>query len=402
MKILFVNKFFYLNGGSERIFFQERNFFLSQGHKVIDFSMSDRRNFFSPFSEFFISNINYYKNNGWLSKIRQGVNFIHSSESVQKISQLIVREQPDIAHLHNIYHHLTPAIIPALKRYGIKVVMTLHDYKLICPSYLALKNNHICTECNGKYFWRPFSNNCQKSLLQGILFAIEAMWHQLKRSYGFVDLFIAPSLFLAGFASKRVPAHKIKVLRNGLNTNRFKANYHDKGYVLYFGRLSREKGIKTLLQAHKSIRYSIPLAVVGTGPLAENLNLSFPIVDFPGYRTGKDLENLIANAAFVVVPSEWYENCSMVVLESMALGKPVIGSRVGGIPEQIEDGKTGFLFEMGNVGELAEKMKLLMANKDLRVKMGHAARLKLEREFSLEAHCEKLLDIYNKLLLRDV
>jgi glycosyltransferase involved in cell wall biosynthesis len=126
------------------------------------------------------------------------------------------------------------------------------------------------------------------------------------------------------------------------------------------------------------------------------------MADFLGYRTGQELESLIANAAFVVVPSNSFENCSMVVLESMALGKPVIGSRVGGIPEQIEDGKTGFLFEMGNVGELAEKMKLLMANKDLRVKMGHAARFKLEREFSLDAHCEKLLDIYNKLLLQDV
>ena len=140
--------------------------------------------------------------------------------------------------------------------------------------------------------------------------------------------------------------------------------------------------------------------MVGTGPLAEELRGEYPEVDFLGYQSGQALHDLIANAAFVVVPSEWYENCSMVVLEAMAFGngKPIIGSRIGGIPEQIDDGKTGFLFEMGNVEELAQKMKSLASDKDLRCVMGKAARRKLEKEYSLQAHCTDLIHIYNELL----
>jgi len=402
MKILFVNKFFYLNGGSERIFFQERNFFLSQGHKVIDFSMMDSRNSFSPFSDFFISNINYYKSGGWLSKIRQGVNFIHSSESVQKISQLVVREQPDIAHLHNIYHQLTPAIIPTLKRYGVKVVMTLHDYKLVCPSYLAMKEGRLCMDCNGKSFLKPLTSNCQGSIAKGLLLCTEALWHELRKSYDAVDLFISPSLFLANLTTKRITANKIRILHNGIDVTKYKPCYTNNGYGLYFGRLSQEKGIETLLNAHAALTNPYPLKIVGTGPLDRELRSSITNAVFLGYKTGLELEDLIANAAFVIVPSECYENCSMVVLESMAYGKPVIGSRVGGIPEQIEDGKTGFLFEMGNVNELAAKIELLSTQPDLGVKMGQAARRKIKNEYSLEDHCEGVLKIYKDVIGRKI
>jgi len=133
----------------------------------------------------------------------------------------------------------------------------------------------------------------------------------------------------------------------------------------------------------------------------EELEQRYSGVEFTGYKAGEELKGLIKRASFVVVPSECYENCSMSVLESMALGKPVIGSRIGGIPEQIEDGKTGFLFEMGNADELAEKMMILASDKELRKKMGRAAREKLERKYSLDVHCTKLMEIYEELLLKN-
>ncbi|MFZ5773247.1 MAG: glycosyltransferase family 4 protein [Thermodesulfobacteriota bacterium] len=397
MKILLANKFFYLNGGSERVFFQERDFLIGKGIGVVDFSMEDARNFKSPFSSLFVPKISYHDVSGVWKKLQQGFSLVHSPIAVKKIKQLVDQEKPEIAHLHNIYHQLTPSIIPVLKKNGIKVVLTLHDCKLICPSYLALKDTKICIECEGKYFFKPIMTNCQKSRMQGLLFSLEAYWHKWRGSYDAVDLFLAPSKFLAEHVAKRIPAEKIVVLRNGIDCEEYQPNYTDNGYALYFGRLSAEKGIETLLQAHGKMKRDLPLKVVGTGPLDEKLRTAHPAAEFLGYKSGQELKDIVANAAFVVVPSECYENCSMVVLESMAFGKPVIGSRIGGIPEQIENDKTGYLFEAGNVEELALKMDILSDDQQLRVVMGQTGRNKLEAEYSLSGHCRQLVSIYKEL-----
>lgn len=398
MKILLANKFFHLNGGSERVFFQERQFLQESGATVVDFSMQDERNFDSPFAGYFVEKIDYDSVKGFGGKLKAARAFVHSEEAVRKIGQLVEKERPDIAHLHNIYHQLTPSIIPVLKKHGVKVVVTLHDYKLICPSYIALDKGEICTACNGASFWRPVSRHCQGSRLQEMLLMAESFWHRRQKSYEEVDLFIAPSRFLADLASRRIPREKIAVLPNGIDLEAYTPNYDDLGYGLYFGRLSKEKGIETLLAAHKSMGESLPLKVVGTGPLADRLAWYFPAAEFLGYKSGEELTTLIGEAAFVVVPSEWYENCSMVVLEAMALGKPVIGSNIGGIPEQIEDGRTGCLFPMGDKAALAARMRELSRNKDQRISMGMAARRKIEKGFSLPRHCENLQEIYQGLL----
>ncbi|MCK9294118.1 MAG: glycosyltransferase family 4 protein [Desulfobulbaceae bacterium] len=397
MKVLLANKFFYMNGGSERVFFQEREFLLKEGSKVMDFSMQDPRNWDSPYSDYFIENINYKSAGGMGGKIKTAFSFIHSTEAVKKLKKLVEKERPDIAHLHNIYHQLTPAIIPVLKKNGVKVVLTLHDCKLICPSYLALRDTRICIECKGKYFYKPIMTNCQKSRTQALLLAVEAYWHKWRGSYDEVDIFLSPSKFLAELVAKRIPAEKIAILHNGIDCKEYQPNYSGNGYALYFGRLSAEKGIETLLAAHGKMESNLPLKVVGTGPLAEKLRISHPAAEFLGYKSGQELKDIVANAAFVVVPSECYENCSMVVLESMAFGKPVIGSRIGGIPEQIENDKTGFLFEAGNVEELARKMNILAVDQQLRITMGQAGRKKLESEYSLSGHCRQLVSIYKEL-----
>jgi len=380
------------------VFFQERGFLIHQGHDVIDFSMLDSRNFSSPYSSFFVPNIDYSESIGIRKKLKHAASFVHSAMAVKNIEQLVKKVKPAIAHLHNMYHQLTPSIIPVLKANGVKVVLTLHDYKLICPSYLALSDNSICNACEGKYFWRPFLTNCQCSLSHGFLLMLEAYWHKWKKTYELVDVFLAPSHFIANLISRRIPEKKIRVLHNGIDVSDFKPSYQDNGYGLYFGRLSKEKGIETLLKAHDLIHEQFSLKIVGTGPIENELKSNFKQAEFLGYKTGEALKEIIANASFVVVPSKCYENCSMVVLEAMALCKPVIGSNIGGIPEQIEDGKTGFLFEMGNVDELAEKMKFLSENPSLRLELGKAARKKVVLEYSLKQHCDGLLEIYKDLL----
>lgn len=399
MKVLIANKFFYLKGGAERVLFQEREFLIKRGVKVIDFSMYDSQNFSSEYSSYFVSNIDYYNVKGVWEKLKTALKFVHSPEAVKKIRDLIRREKPDLAHLHNIYHQLTPSIIHPLKEQGIKVVLTLHDGKLICPTYLMLDRDlKPCLDCQGKYFYKPFLKNCANSRVQSILLMIEAYWHRFFKSYDKVDLFIAPSQFLADVVTKRIPKDKIVILRNGIKLNEYIPSYEDEGYALYFGRLSREKGIKTLLDAHQKLAKEIPLKIIGTGPMEAELKAQYPKVEFLGYRIGEELKQLVARASFVVVPSEWYENCPMAVLEAMALGKPILASHIGGLSELVEDGKTGLLFEAGNVEELKEKMLFLWKNKDLRLKLGKKAREKAEKEFSLEKHCKELLNIYEKIL----
>ncbi|GBC60919.1 glycosyltransferase family 1 protein [Desulfonema ishimotonii] len=411
MKILFANKFFFLNGGSERVFFQEREYLLKKGHEVVDFSMDHPDNLASPFSDYFVSNADYRKRQSG-SRFRRffglcgaGVRFIRNREALEKLRALIEKEKPDIAHLHNIYHQLTPAIIPLLKRAGIPVVLTLHDYKLICPAYLMIHNDAICNECQGRYFWKATTRKCQEnSRAKSLLLSLEAYWHRWAGSYGAVDRFLSPSRFQARLMARyRVDPEKIRVMPNGIETDRFSPSETDRGYALYFGRISPEKGIEVLLDAHARMvaeagnGKSMVLKVLGDGPLAETARRRYPHVQFPGYQTGEALKKLIREAAFVVVPSQCNENCSMSVLEAMACGKPVIASAVGGLPEQIEDRQTGLLFPMGDAEALKERMTFLAANPTLRYEMGRAARMKLEASYAFEAHGQQLIRMYREL-----
>lgn len=401
--ILFANKFFFLNGGSETVFFQERRFLKSYGFKVIDFSMKNLNNFESAYSSFFTSNIDYQQNKDRiLHKIKIIKNFISNTEAIRRTKDLIVKEKPDVAHLHNIYHQLTPSIIPILREARIKVILTLHDYKLICPSYLMINREGICNQCKGKYFWKAAKNRCQdNSFFKSIILSFEAYWHAWVKSYEAVDLLLSPSQFLADIIfQNRLKNQKIYVLHNGIDIRRYEPTGKDEDYILYFGRLSKEKGIETLLTAYRQyISTSFSLKIVGTGPLESVLRTKYPEVEFCGYKFGDKLKKIIDECSFVVVPSEWNENCSMVVLESMAMGKPVIASRVGGLPEQVEDGETGYLFEMGQINDLGEKMERLIVQRGLRRKMAYKARKKVEKEYSLEKHCSQLLKIYKEILM---
>jgi len=407
MKILLANKFFFLNGGSETVFFQERDFLINNGHQVVDFSMVHPDNFPSDYSDSFVPNVDYKDGNksekipSLFEKFNTAIKFVHNREAINRLSSLIEEERPDVAHLHNIYHQITPSIINILKKTGAKVILTLHDYKIICPAYSMINRNSICNKCEGKAFWHATANKCQEDLLfKSFLLSAEGYWHKWAKSYDQVDMFLAPSQFMAAIVGKyRVPPDKISMLHNGIDIDRYDYSGEDDGYAVYFGRLSKEKGIETLLRAHHYISSKIPLKIIGTGPLMKELEERYTGVEFTGYKSGNALSELVRRASFVVVPSEWYENCSMSVLEAMAYGKPIIGSRIGGIPEQIEDGKTGFLFEMGNVEELAEKMIILTEDEGLRKKMGKAAREKLEKEYSLDSHCNMLMEIYESLLL---
>lgn len=400
MKILQANKFFFINGGSETVMFQERNFLLKNGHQVIDFSMQDDRNLVSDNQIHFVNNRSYKDSkSSRLAKVIDAFSFIHSPEAVKNISCLIEETKPDIVHCHNIYHQLTPSIIGAAKKLGVCVVLTLHDSKPVCPSYYRVRDGKPCSDCLMGDFLNVVRHRCADgSLGKSALLYAEAVTQRLMGNYEKVDAFIAPSQFMLHSVAHRISQHRIKLLYNGIDTNEAVGSGVDDGYVLYLGRLVKEKGIETLLKAHANSSMKWRLVVAGTGPLLDVLKTQYNPSIFVGYVTDEPLKALIDKASLIVVPSEIYENCPMSVLEAMAYGKPVVGSNMGGTAELVEDGKTGLLFDAGNVDDLKLKLDQLMASEELRQQMGSAGRKRVVDNFSLEKHNVGLMNIYDSVL----
>lgn len=398
MKILQINKFFYLKGGSERHFFAVSDLLRQNGHEVVEFSMNDRRNRPSAYAEFFIGEINYSK-----SFLSNTFKFLYNFDANRKLAKLIKKERPDVAHLHNIYHQLSPSIIHTLKKYKIPMVLTLHDYKVICPNYQLFNKGEICEKCKGGAYYNCFSGSCIKSSHEkSLLGAIEAYLHRdVLKSYDKIDKFIAPSNFIKNkFIEFGVDGERIEVIENFTEMMSDSSGQATDDYLLFFGRLSKEKGVNVLLGAMHEID-DVKLKIAGDGPEKESFQMAiknFKLgtrVEFVGEKSGDELTDLVRGAKAIVVPSVWYENMPMNILEAVAMGKVVIASRVGGIPEIIEDKQNGFLFRMGDADDLAVKIDELK-NYDLAT-IGHQAWLDSKR-FGAEIYFEKYMALIKKLI----
>lgn len=378
--------------------FQERYYVSGAGHSVVDFSMHDDRNLESCYTDFFVTRQSY-ELEGKLAKLKSALSLIHSTEAVRKFGLLIDATRPDLVHCHNIYHQLSPSIIGAAKARGVPVVLTLHDYKPVCPVYTRQRNGKPCSLCLEGSFVPVLKHRCAEgSLSKSALLYAEAFVQQQIGNYEKVDRFIAPSRFMRESVLSRFRSEQVSLLYNGVDLDGAVPVVRDEGYVLYLGRLSYEKGIESLLRAHALAHGAWPLVVAGTGPMADEFKKNYPGANFLGHVSGDALKKVIAGAATVVVPSEWFENCPMSVLEAMAESKPVIGSRMGGIPELVSDGETGLLFDAGDVNQLRNCVDRLMADPSLRTAMGNAARLRVENEFSLDKHNSGLMEIYKSVL----
>ena len=251
MKILMANKFFFRKGGAEVVMFQERNYLLKSGEEVIDFSMHDERNYESAYASNFVSRKDY--DSRGLSKIGQALSLVHSREAVSKIAELIDNTRPDIMHCHNVYHQITPSIISVAKSRNIPVVLTLHDFKPMCPVYVRLRSGRPCSLCLDGDFQRVLTNRCAGgSIRDSALLYAEAVTQRWLGSYEKVDRFLAPSSFMRDAALHRFRSEQVALLYNGVDTAEVEASMRDEGYVLYLGRLSKEKGVETLLRAHEA------------------------------------------------------------------------------------------------------------------------------------------------------
>jgi glycosyltransferase involved in cell wall biosynthesis len=393
MKILYANKFFFRKGGAETVMFHEMEYMKNCNVEVIEFAMNHPQNLPSPYSSYFVSERNYHSESLKV-KIECGAAFIHSREAVRKISDLIRAENPDVVHCHNIYHQLTPSIITAAARLDVPVVLTLHDFKIVCPVYTRFRDGAACNACSRTRSWPVVRYRCSgQSLSKSLLLWAEALYHSLNRSYEQVSRIVAPSQYMRDSVARWFEPGKVVYVPNGVAASRFEPGGADGGYALFCGRLSPEKGIETLLQAHAKDGNSWRLVVAGTGPLELYLRAHYPLAEFTGHLSGAALEKRMGEASVIVVPSECEENCPLSVIEAMAHAKPVVASRVGGVPELVRDGETGFLFQPADPQDLSAKMATIMNDRQLRGRFGRAGRKVAESDYSLDVHGRALLSL---------
>jgi glycosyltransferase involved in cell wall biosynthesis len=355
MRILLVNKFYYPRGGDCTAILSTEQLLKAKGHEVAVFSMQHPDNLASAWERYFPEEISFSAP-GIAPKIKAAVRLFHSSEVASKFTRIISDFKPDVVHLHNIHSYLSPLVAQIAHAKGIRVVWTLHDYKLICPAYSCLRAGKPCESCfakkSGVWKYRCMKNSRAASLLAWM----EALCWNRRKLERITDRFVSPSFFLKEkMVSAGFQAEKIEVLHNFMYRQAPPATRKE-DYYCYVGRLSEEKGVDTLLEAARQL--PCPLKIIGSGHLLAGYQKKYAQtpVEFLGQLSSEQLLPIVQRARFLVIPSVWYENNPYSVIEALCMGTPVLGARIGGIPELIDPRRDGDLFEPGNVAELQTKI----------------------------------------------
>lgn len=388
-KVLIINKFLYPNGGSETYIFKLGECLERLGHEVQYFGMEHTGRLVGNRVEAYTSDMDFHGGSK-LAKLTYPFKTIYSAEARKKIRKVLDDFQPDVCHLNNFNYQLTPSVILEIvkwrKETGRKceIYYTAHDYQLVCPNHMMNNpaTHENCEKCVGGHFGNCIKGKCiHGSTAKSMVGAAEAFYWNLRGTYQYIDKIICCSEFMKTkldtnpvLATKTVAVHNFidtvaieKYLTENMNTessiNEEAMDSGKNGYVLYFGRYSSEKGVRTLIEASKKLP-DIHFVCAGRGEYAEQMK-DVPNIKDVGFQTGDDLIRVIVGAKFSVCPSEWYENCPLSVMESQKYGTPVIGARIGGIPELVVNRENGLLFESGNADDLAEKIRELWADEDM-------------------------------------
>lgn len=379
----------------------------AHGHTVVPFSMQNPRNLATEYENFFVSNVDYGGDGkNPFKMLHAACRTIYSLEARRNISRLLGKFSPAIAHFHNFSYQLTPSILAPLVKRNIPVVQTLHDYHIICPSHNLFDFNRgeICEACGGGSFMQAVSRSCIKgSKLKSLIGAVEAYLAKYLKVYSEkINLFISPSLFLKKkIVEFGVEEKKIVHLPNFVDHQLFTPSSESSDYFVYFGRLEAFKGIRVLLKAFELVD-NAKLYIIGDGSLKEELaktisDKGLDHVKLLGYKGGAELRRLVGNSRCSIIPSLWYENNPISVLESFALGKPVIGADIGGIPELVEEGKTGLLFQADSHEELSAQIRFFATHRTQAEEMGREARRRVEKIYNPVAHYKNIMELYRGL-----
>jgi glycosyltransferase involved in cell wall biosynthesis len=401
--LLSINNYFYPRGGAEVLFLEHNRLFEGAGWQVVPFAMRHPRNLPTPWADYFPDEIEFGRSYDVATKLLHAERVIFSLQARRRMRDLLAQVRPRIAHAHNIYHHLSPSILPTLRERGIPVVMTVHDLKLACPAYTMMAANKPCERCRGGRIHNVVVNRCIKgSLALSSLIMVETIVHRMLRLYDAnVTKFVVPSRFVLdklvewGWARDRF-VH----IPNFVNVEQFQADRPIGKRFVYCGRLQANKGVETLVRAAALARQ--PVTFVGGGPdearlrsLAADLNAD---AEFLGQLAKETLIGVVQSARALVVPSEVNENAPLALLEGYAAGRPVIGARIAGIPELVRQEETGVLFPSGEVAALAAALDRFATLPDARLaEMGAAGRRWVEHDFTATRYRNRLLELYDLL-----
>ena len=394
MKILIANKFYYHRGGAEVYVINLETLLREHGHEVAIFSMHHPQNLLSIYEKFFPKEVDFTH-----IRLRNFFTYVArpwgSKEVGDNFSRLVDEFRPDVVHLNNIHSQLSPVIAKITHEKGIKIVWTLHDYKMLCPRYDCLKNGKtICELCFSNKI-NVLKYKCMKnSLFASVLAYLEAKKWGKEKLERYTDVFICPSEFmksqmLAGGFSE----NKLTVLPNFVTIKENNPTILKKreDYYCYIGRISKEKGIETLLQAAQQLPYTLKIA--GSGPLFDELQSRYICdkIKFLGYLNREEIKILIENARFSVIPSECYENNPLSGIESLCSGTPALGANIGGIPEMIEKNRNGLLFESRNREDLKNKIEEMFHS----IFDYEYIAQKAQKNYSSDNYYSLLMNIYN-------
>ena len=402
MRVLFCNKYNYPFSGTEAYLFGLMELLRSHGHEVALFSMADARGEATAYDRHFVPHIEFKADKNPWRKAQGAAHAIYSAEARRRIRAMIEAFQPDVAHVRNIYHHLSPSILWELKRQRVPVLYHLNDFKLLCPSYNLVSEGKACEACKGGAFSRALATPCYPGTCARTVLVAEAYVHKWIGTYQkCVDRFLAPSQFVQD-----------KFVEHGWGAERFEVLQHfqeirpieplrENAPLLYFGRLSPEKGVADLLRAMQRVPHR-QLAIAGDGPQRVELveqarTLGLTNVEFKGHLHGAELEALIAASCCTILPSHAYETFGKTIVESYAHGRPVIASDLGSRRELVRHGETGLLFPEGDIQQLADAIEELSARADLAEKMGHAGWKMVKERHTPEAHYDALVNLYKRL-----
>ncbi len=407
MRILYCNKYNYPFSGTESYMFEAMELMRSKEHEVALFSMADPRGKCTLYDHHFMPHIDFKNQSGWLRKARLAAHAIYSKEARRRIRAMITEFRPDIAHVRNIYHHLSPSILWELKAQKIPIVYHLNDFKVLCASYNLVLRGEACEACKGGKFWHALERKCYPGFAGRMTLVAEAYFHKWLGTYRkCVDCFLAPSQFVRDkFVEHGWNAAKFEVLPHFQSVRQMREPLAENAPLLYFGRLSAEKGVDDLLRAMQRLP-GLHLIVAGDGPERSKLerlktDLGLVNVEFVGHLQAEALDLAIAGSRFTVLPSHAYETLGKTILESYARARTVVASDLGSRRELVHQGKTGLLYTTGNVAELASAIEFLSVRPQLAGEMGRAGQELLRRSYTPQAHYNFLVGLYERLSNRE-
>jgi glycosyltransferase involved in cell wall biosynthesis len=407
MRVLQVNKFLYGGAGAETVMFRTADLLRSDGHDVSFFAMQDARNVSCAESDYFPRGRYYGGEHGLIQRARDAASSVYSLDARKALRRLVRDRRPDVVHMHNIYHQLTLSMVDELAAQGIPMVMTLHDYKAVCPSYVLYVDGEPCHRCVTSHPGHAITHRCIKgSRAASAVGAAEALMVRARNTYSRINAFISPSQYLANIMIEGgLAARQMHVVPNFIAEAQFRdpgslSTVHDTATVLFVGRLEEVKGIRVLLAAARELAPKIKVVVVGQGSLeAEVLQAADEgVVDYLGPRSWEEIAQLMDRAHALVVPSLWEENCPMVVLEAGARGCAVIASDRGGLVELVADGKDGLLFPAGDSEALAGAILRLCEDAALSAQLGSMRYARTRGQNAPEVYLRDLLSIYQQVL----